>query len=544
MTGAQRGGDRSGSVLGPYRIEELLGRGGMGEVYRATDTRKGRVVALKLLHPNLADDAGFRDRFMRESQVAARINDPHVIPIHDWGEIDGLLFIDMRLVTGTDLGRLLATGPIGEQRAVAIVSQVADALDAAHADGLVHRDVKPDNILLDSRDFAYLVDFGLAQAANDTRLTATGSAIGSFAYMAPERFGNTPVGAPADIYALACVLYQCIAGRPPFGPDTIERLISSHLTATPQRLGSALDPVIARGMAKDPAARYATAGEMLRDARAALDGSPTAAAATEPVGARPTRQAPVGAWDQTQMAPASGANAGYPAGGGAAGYGATGHGSSGYGSSGYGPSGYGPSAPAPSRSRLPLVVGALATVLVVVVGVAAWLLTRDSGTPSTAAPDADAAQQASSTTSAPPLTTVVTETATATQPTATATGPTAPTAAAVGTTVPGDLGLSIPMTRPTCDGSGIVVVGNATAPGTYAQEISGYLAANPGASYLRTDQSCLSLRQADDAGNAIYAVYYPAGRTVGEICGKRAAVGGYGKWLDNSTDPRSQVACG
>ncbi len=235
--------DLSGTRLGPYSIDELIGRGGMGEVYRATDTCKGRVVALKLLSPAIAGDPAARDRFLRESRVAAQLNDPHVIPIHDWGEIDGRLFIDMRLVDGRDLRTLLAdTGPLPAERALKIVGQIADALDAAHRSGLCHRDVKPDNILVDDRDFAYLVDFGLAQADTDTRLTSTGTAIGSFGYMAPERFGSGTVGAPADIYALGCVLFECLSGVPPFASaTTIERLITAHLTAPPPRLGAAVD---------------------------------------------------------------------------------------------------------------------------------------------------------------------------------------------------------------------------------------------------------------------------------------------------------------
>lgn len=226
-------GENTTDLLGPYRLESLLGRGGMGEVYRAVDSRKGRVVAIKVLTPQLADDTAFRERFLRESQIAARLNDPHVVPIHDFGEIDGRLFLDMRLVDGDDLRNVLKSGgPLPATRAVAIIEQIASALDAAHRSGLIHRDVKPDNILLGHNDFAYLVDFGLAQAAGDSRLTSTGSAVGSFAYMAPERFGVAPAGPAADIYALTCVLYETLSGahrsRRPASNSSSERICISH----------------------------------------------------------------------------------------------------------------------------------------------------------------------------------------------------------------------------------------------------------------------------------------------------------------------------
>ncbi len=180
---------RVNTQFGPYRLDELLGRGGMGEVYRAYDTTKDREVALKLLNPGLADDAVYQQRFRRESHAAARLGEPHVIPIHDWGEIDGVLFIDMRLVAGEDLRALLRREhALAPARAVTIIEQVASALDAAHADGLVHRDIKPENILIAQNDFAYLVDFGIAHGSDDTHLTQAGTAIGSIAYMAPELF--------------------------------------------------------------------------------------------------------------------------------------------------------------------------------------------------------------------------------------------------------------------------------------------------------------------------------------------------------------------
>ncbi|WP_068182745.1 serine/threonine-protein kinase [Mycobacterium sp. UM_CSW] len=261
---------RVGTRFGPYELRSLIGAGGMGEVYRAYDTRKGRMVALKLLRPEMAADPGFQQRFRRESQLAARVQEPHVIPVHDFGEIDGVLFIDMRLVDGGSLKDLLRErGPLDPGQAAAITAQVAAALDAAHAEGLVHRDVKPENVLLTRDNFAYLVDFGLAQAHGDPSLTAGGPLIGSCAYMAPERFDGGPVGPQTDVYSLACVLYECLTGQAPFEGAEIPALITAHLQMPPPRpsimrrgIDKALDGVIARGMAKDPAARFSSAGEL------------------------------------------------------------------------------------------------------------------------------------------------------------------------------------------------------------------------------------------------------------------------------------------
>ncbi|WP_344039523.1 serine/threonine-protein kinase, partial [Saccharothrix xinjiangensis] len=270
-------------VFGPYRIGQLLGRGGMGEVHRAHDTVHDRVVALKRLAPALNDDAAFRARFRREAQVVARLREPHVIPIHAYGEIDGRLYLDMRLVEGADLTDVIARGPLEPERAVRIVEQVAGALDAAHADGLVHRDVKPSNVLVAPGDFVYLVDFGIARSASPaaTHITASGDVIGTLDYMAPERFENGPVDARADVYALACVLFACLTGRRPFDADGTAAQIWAHLKEAPPRAGAlnpavpaALDHVIARGMAKDPAGRHESAGALAVAARAALAAVP------------------------------------------------------------------------------------------------------------------------------------------------------------------------------------------------------------------------------------------------------------------------------
>ena len=262
----QRGG---GTPFGQYRLINLLGRGGMGEVWRAYDTVTERVVALKLLPPHFAEDSVFKQRFRREAHAAAQLNEPHVVPIHTYGEINGRLFVDMRLIEGRDLDVVLAEGPLSPERAVLIIEQVARAVHAAHKVGLVHRDIKPSNILLDDHDFAYLIDFGIARAAGDTGLTATGGLIGTLRYMAPERFGSAGADARSDIYALACVLYECLTGSRPFPGESLEQQLAGHLAVAPPRpshnhfgVPAELDAVIATGMAKDPGARYPTSVEL------------------------------------------------------------------------------------------------------------------------------------------------------------------------------------------------------------------------------------------------------------------------------------------
>ncbi|WP_028476427.1 serine/threonine-protein kinase [Nocardia sp. CNY236] len=278
----QPAGPRTGTRFGPYELRSLLGKGGMGEVYEAYDTVKDRMVAVKLLSEDLARDPTYQARFQRESLAAARLAEPHVIPIHDWGAIDGVLFIDMRLVRGVDLRAVLRSqGPLAPARAVGIIEQVAAALDAAHAANLVHRDVKPANILVTDADFAYLADFGIAHTEGDSAVTLVGMAIGSYIYMAPERFDAGPVTGRADVYSLACVLHECLTGATPFPVASMPVLIKSHLTDPPPRpsahidgIPPALDDVVERGMAKDPSDRFPTATALGRAARAALDNGP------------------------------------------------------------------------------------------------------------------------------------------------------------------------------------------------------------------------------------------------------------------------------
>src|SRR5690242_19405440 len=257
--------------FGPYELQSLIGVGGMGEVWRARDTRRDRLVAIKLLPESLANDREFTNRFRRESEVAARLREPHVIPIHDYGEIDGRLFIEMRLVDGRDLAGLLEDGPLPPARAVAIVSQIADALEAAHADGLVHRDVKPSNVLVTANDFVYVVDFGIARSIGSTRtaLTISGATVGTLDYMAPERFTNEPINCRTDVYSLACLLSECLTGQRPYPGNDLPSLLYAHLHLEPPRpselvegVPPELDSVVARGMAKRPDDRFATPSEL------------------------------------------------------------------------------------------------------------------------------------------------------------------------------------------------------------------------------------------------------------------------------------------
>lgn len=279
---------RAGSMFGPYHLKRLLGRGGMGEVYEAEHTVKEWTVAVKLLSESFSRDPVFRERMKREARTAGRLQEPHVVPVHDYGEIDGQMYLEMRLVEGADLDSMLKrVGPLTPPRAVAIITQIASALDAAHAAGVMHRDVKPQNILVTRDDFAYLVDFGIASATTDEKLTQLGTAVGTWKYMAPERFSDAEVTYRADIYALACVLFECLTGSPPYRADSAGVLVSAHLMdpiPVPSRqradIPKAFDAVIARGMAKKPEDRYGSAGDLALAAKAALSNPDQDRAAT------------------------------------------------------------------------------------------------------------------------------------------------------------------------------------------------------------------------------------------------------------------------
>jgi serine/threonine protein kinase len=297
MTSA-RPDSRLGSDLGPYRIERVLGRGGMGVVYLAEQRELWRKVALKLLPDELAQDADFRARFDRESRLAASIDHPNIVPLYEAGEIDGTAFLAMRFVDGVDLASRLADGPMEPPDAVGILAQVAGALDAAHERGLVHRDVKPGNVLLDRTaqgEHAYLTDFGLTkQTGTESGLTRMGSFMGTPAYMAPEQIEGQDVDGRADQYSLACMAFECLTGQVPFRRDQEFAVAMAHVREQPPaptglrpELPAAVDTVFGQAMAKDREARYATCSAFVEDLRAALGGG---AVAARPVRAEPSRR--------------------------------------------------------------------------------------------------------------------------------------------------------------------------------------------------------------------------------------------------------------
>jgi serine/threonine protein kinase len=281
-----------GTMVAGYRIVAPAGRGGMGVVYRAEEVGLGgRPVALKLLPPALAGDPAFRERFLREMRVAAAIDHPNIIPVYRAGEERGRLYIAMRYVDALDLRRVLdAERRLPAGRTLAILEQVARALDTAHARGLVHRDVKPGNILLlppaskDEAEHVYLVDFGLARSASDDlSISGTGLFVGTPRYAAPEQVAGQPVDGRTDGYALGCVLYECLTGRPPFPAESNEAVLFAHLEAIQPRvtaerpdLPPAIDRVVQRAMAKAKQDRFSSCRELVAAAHGALAAGPTA----------------------------------------------------------------------------------------------------------------------------------------------------------------------------------------------------------------------------------------------------------------------------
>jgi YVTN family beta-propeller protein len=270
---------RIGTELVGYRIEALLGRGGTSVVYRAEHLRLKRKVALKLLAPELAADERFRERFLRESELAASLDHPHIVPIYDAGEAEGQLYIAMRYVAGGDLkGLLRREGRLEPARALGLLGQVAEALDAAHEAGLVHRDVKPGNVLLDSRAYCYLSDFGLTkQVSSHSRFTATGQIVGTIDYVAPEVIEGKELTAAADLYSLGCLLFECLVGRPPFHRDSEFAVLWAHVNESSPRvsqrepgLPEGLDAVVATALSKQPEKRYGSARELVEAARKAM----------------------------------------------------------------------------------------------------------------------------------------------------------------------------------------------------------------------------------------------------------------------------------
>jgi len=294
---------RVGTEVAGYRIDSVIGHGGMSVVYLAEHLRLGRRVALKVLAPQLAENEKFRDRFLRESKLAASIDHPNIVPIYDADEEEGLLYIAMRYVEGTDLHRLLrAEDRLEPERAARIVTQIATALDVAHASGLVHRDVKPGNALLTADDHVYLSDFGLTKRTlSVSGLTETGQLVGTLDYVAPEQIKGDPVDARADVYSLGCIVYECLTGQVPYPRDMEVAVLWAHVqdpppavTAERPELPIEVDDVVAHAMAKDPDERTATAGAVATELRAALGlEAPGAAPVTGPVPKRKANRARV-----------------------------------------------------------------------------------------------------------------------------------------------------------------------------------------------------------------------------------------------------------
>ena len=278
-----------GTSFAGYRVEGVLGQGGMGVVYEATQLSLNRTVALKLLASNLGDDDAFRERFRREGLLQAAIEHPNIVTVYEAGESDQGLFMAMRLVRGPNLKDMVISRELDAGRTLRILRPIAAALDTAHEAGLIHRDIKPQNILVGGRDHAYLADFGLTKAAGEKGLTKTGQFVGTLDYISPEQIRGQNATAASDIYALAAVLYECLTGVVPYPKESEAAVLYAHMsdeppsvTAARPELPPALDEVIRRAMAKDPAERYATATQMIEAAERAF--GPSARAAIQPPG--------------------------------------------------------------------------------------------------------------------------------------------------------------------------------------------------------------------------------------------------------------------
>jgi serine/threonine-protein kinase len=269
-----------GKVLAGYRIEERIGRGGMGLVYRAEHLNLRRRAAIKIIAPELAETSGFHERFNREARIAAALQHPNIVTVYDAGDEDGLLYLAMQYIEGSDLSSVLRSqGRLRPYRALDVCRQVAAALDAAHAQGLIHRDVKPANVLIDGRT-AFLTDFGLTKRieGTQTNLTKAGDVVGTIHYVAPEQIEGGRVDARTDIYSLGCLVYHCLTGELPFARDTDVAVIYAHLSEEPPRISSVrpelpggLDAVIAKALEKAPERRFQTCADLMSAARSVID---------------------------------------------------------------------------------------------------------------------------------------------------------------------------------------------------------------------------------------------------------------------------------
>lgn len=524
----------SGSVFAGYTIERQLGAGGMGEVYLAKHPRLPRSDALKVLPASLpgsstVSDEEFRRRFIREADLSAQLWHPGIVTVHDRGEFQGNLWISMDFVPGTDAAELLAIYPRGVKPAlvVQIATEVAAALDYAHGRGLLHRDVKPGNIMLTESipHRVMLMDFGIARPASDVAgLTSTGAVVGTMAYAAPEQLRGLPVDARADVFALGCTVFALLTGAPP---------------GAGREIPPAIRPVLDRALATEPGDRYNSCGEFARELSAAMDlpptpGSPPPAAHTPhdaqhaptllglpslpPTSVPPTNPQgttpPPDHISSAATAPTVMQRPGYP-----------------------GPAGP-PPPPSPStgRSHTPLIIGLLAVLVITASAVAATVLWPKSDDEPAAAEQNPGPQTSVTTITQsaqgpaplPPQQAEQSQRVQAT--TSTPSVQQVPNAA--------DLGLSTPISTPACDGTGIIVVANSTDPAGYRSDMAAALDNHPGARYLRTDQSCPSLRPRDDSGNLIYAAYVVVGQGRSAVCAALPAYPErYGKVLDTTSDP-------
>jgi serine/threonine-protein kinase len=271
---------RIGQVIAGYRIEERVGRGGMGVVYRAEHLNLRRRAAIKIIAPDLAESEGFRERFTREARIAAALQHPNIVTVYDAGEVDGILYLAMQYIEGNDLAAVLRKdGRLRPYRAIDVIRQVASALDAAHAEGLIHRDVKPANVLIEGRT-AFLTDFGLTKRMDGTHteLTRAGDVVGTIHYVAPEQIEGGKVSARSDVYSLGCLLYHCLTGQVPYSRETDVAVIYAHLSEPPPKLtavrpelAAGLDGVIAKALDKSPDRRFPTCSDLVNAARGVID---------------------------------------------------------------------------------------------------------------------------------------------------------------------------------------------------------------------------------------------------------------------------------
>ena len=268
---------QTGDTVAGFSIDKLLAEGSTAVIYCATQQSLSRTVALKMLSRELSEDPAFSERFRREGQLQAAIDHPHIVTVYEAGESDKGLYLAMRLINGPTLKETILAKLPDPRWSVGIASQVGDALDAAHAVGLIHRDVKPQNVLIGERDHAYLADFGLTKDLDAASLTVPGQFIGTIDYISPEQARGDGATPCSDVYQLAGVLYECFTGNVPYDKPTEAAVLFAHLTEPPPSLGerrpdlpAPLGDVIARGMAKDPAERFASPGELMQEARRAL----------------------------------------------------------------------------------------------------------------------------------------------------------------------------------------------------------------------------------------------------------------------------------